>query len=87
MTIATPLHRTGLALTLSAVLSEIEHLQRELHPFEDDGDYICRASDVTLKCDLEEIKKHADRISNICGAEIDSMVRRINRHATLQAAE
>ena len=66
---ATPFHRLGLTLTLSAIKAEADSLQRELHPFEDDDTHIL-SSDAALKCDLEEIQKHANRISHLCGAEI-----------------
>ena len=79
---ATPFHRLGLTLTLSAIKSEADSLQRELHPFEDDDTHIL-SSDVTLKCNLEEIQKHANRISHLCGAEITKLVERLNRHATI----
>ena len=77
---ATPFHRLGLALTLSAVWEEAQHLNRELAPYLDghtDG------SDVRVKHDLEEIKKHADRISALCGIEGDKLVERMNRHAVV----
>ena len=79
---ATPFHRLGLALSLSAIKSEADSLQRELHPFEDDDTHIL-SSDVTLKISLDELKKHADRISALCGVESDKLVERMNRHAVV----
>jgi hypothetical protein len=83
MTIATPLHRTGLALTLSAARIEAQSLSDELLAL--DEPYIGRMTDVTVKCDLEHVKKYADRISAMCGAEIDKLVERLNRHSVVAA--
>ena len=71
-----------MALTLSAIKAEADSLQRELHPFEDDDTHIL-SSDVTLKFCLDELKKHADRISALCGVEGDKLCERTNRHAVV----
>ena len=80
MTTSTPFHSLGAALTLSAIQAELDCLQRELNPYHDGH---IPASNIALKCDLEEIQKHANRISHLCGAEITKLCERINRHAVV----
>lgn len=72
-------HRNGLSLSIGAMHNELDALEHAIHGLTED--HLRVASDVMLKTDLEEIKKHADRISALCGAEIESLVTRLNRNA------
>lgn len=73
-------HRThGLALTLNAINDESMSLGREMQATFDAMDE--HASLVTMKCQLDEIAKHASRIAALAHAEASSLSDFLNRNA------
>lgn len=72
-------HRNGLSLSIGAVHNEFDAMEHAIDGLTED--HLRSASDVMLKTDLEEIKKRADRISALCGVEVEFLVLRLSRHA------
>lgn len=72
-------NRNGLSLSIGAMHNELDALEQALHGLTED--HLRSSTDVMLKTDLEEIKKHADRISLLCGAEGDTLTAHLHRQA------